>query len=257
MRHGQYRFIAGFLVAAPGVVCGLRDLAVRPGVLLLADQLDRRLAAVRLRRAAELPEPAARLAVPARRAEQRWCCWWRCRLAVILLALFYAFLLNVAGRGSGAGVRGVRGVRLLQAGFFLPQVLSVPVIAVIWAVILDPTPTGLANSAAAALRLRLAGMAGRPQPGPVLRAVGPGLGQRRVLPGAVQRRHVLDPEGPVRGGADRRGGAGGDVLPGHHAVAVGHHPDVVGVPGRPRPRRLRAGRGHDRRARAGRPTPPR
>jgi N-acetylglucosamine transport system permease protein len=66
---------------------------------------------------------------------------------VILLALFYAFLLNVAGRGSGAGVRGVRGAGFYKMVFFLPQVLSVPVIAVIWAVILDPTPTGLANSA--------------------------------------------------------------------------------------------------------------
>jgi N-acetylglucosamine transport system permease protein len=66
---------------------------------------------------------------------------------VILLALFYAFLLNVAGRGSGAGVRGIRGAGFYKLVFFLPQVLSVPVIAVIWAVILDPTPTGLANSA--------------------------------------------------------------------------------------------------------------
>src|SRR4029434_7608177 len=30
-------------------------------------------------------------------------------LAVILLAMFYAFLLNVGGGGSGVGVRGVRG----------------------------------------------------------------------------------------------------------------------------------------------------
>lgn len=67
-------------------------------------------------------------------------------LAVIMLALFFAFLLNVGGRGSGAGVRGVRGSGFYKLAFFLPQVLSVPVIAVIWAVILDPTPTGLVNS---------------------------------------------------------------------------------------------------------------
>jgi N-acetylglucosamine transport system permease protein len=67
-------------------------------------------------------------------------------LAVILLALFYAFLLNVGGAGAGSGVRGVRGSGFYKLAFFLPQVLSVPVIAVIWAVILDPTPTGLVNT---------------------------------------------------------------------------------------------------------------
>jgi N-acetylglucosamine transport system permease protein len=53
----------------------------------------------------------------------------------------------VGGAGSGAGVRGVRGSGFYKLAFFLPQVLSVPVIAVIWAVMLDPTPTGLVNSA--------------------------------------------------------------------------------------------------------------
>lgn len=66
--------------------------------------------------------------------------------AVILPALFFAFLLNVGGRGSGAGVRGVRGSSFYKLAFFLPQVLSVPVIAVIWAVIFDPTSSGLVNS---------------------------------------------------------------------------------------------------------------
>jgi N-acetylglucosamine transport system permease protein len=67
-------------------------------------------------------------------------------LATIALALFYAFLLNVGGRSAGAGVRGVRGTGFYKVAFFLPQMLSVPVIAVIWVAIFDPTPTGLANS---------------------------------------------------------------------------------------------------------------
>ncbi len=67
-------------------------------------------------------------------------------LITVLLALFYAFLLNVGGRGGGAGVQGVRGSGFYKLAFFMPQVLSVPVIAVIWAVILEPTPTGLVNS---------------------------------------------------------------------------------------------------------------
>ena len=64
----------------------------------------------------------------------------------VLLALFFAFLLNVGGGSSGAGVRGIRGSGFYKLAFFLPQVLSVSVIAVIWAVIMDPTGSGMANS---------------------------------------------------------------------------------------------------------------
>lgn len=74
-------------------------------------------------------------------------------VVTILLALVYAFLLNVGGgRGSG-GIRGIRGNGFYKLAFFMPQVLSVPVIAVIWAVILDPRPTGLANSVLRAVGL--------------------------------------------------------------------------------------------------------
>jgi len=146
MRHGQYRFIAGFLVVplvlyavfviSPFIQAFYYSMTNWTGVSpqfdfiglqnfqnLLHDSLFLR--AVR-------NNVVLLVAMPA---------------LVILLALFYAFLLNVAGRGSGAGVRGVRGAGFYKLVFFLPQVLSVPVIAVIWAVILDPTPTGLANSA--------------------------------------------------------------------------------------------------------------
>ena len=63
----------------------------------------------------------------------------------VLLALFFAFLLNVGG-SSGRGVQGIRGNGFYKFAFFLPQVLSVPVIAVIWSVIFDPTEDGLANT---------------------------------------------------------------------------------------------------------------
>jgi N-acetylglucosamine transport system permease protein len=62
----------------------------------------------------------------------------------VLLALIFAFLLNVGG--TGAGVSGVRGNGFYKLAFFLPQVLSVPVIAVIWSVIFSPESSGLANS---------------------------------------------------------------------------------------------------------------
>ena len=146
MRHGQYRFIAGFLVVplvlyavfviSPFIQAFYYSMTNWTGVSpqfdfiglqnfqnLLHDSLFLR--AVRNNAVLLVAMPAL----------------------VILLALFYAFLLNVAGRGSGAGVRGVRGAGFYKLVFFLPQVLSVPVIAVMWAVILDPTPTGVANSA--------------------------------------------------------------------------------------------------------------
>ncbi|MBA3234124.1 MAG: sugar ABC transporter permease [Propionibacteriales bacterium] len=67
-------------------------------------------------------------------------------LVTVLLALFFAFLLNVGGSSGKAGVKGIRGNGFYKLAFFLPQVLSVPVIAVIWSVIMDPTSSGLANS---------------------------------------------------------------------------------------------------------------
>lgn len=67
-------------------------------------------------------------------------------LLTIVLALVFAYLLNVGGRANSAGVQGVRGNGFYKLAFFLPQVLSVPVIAVIWSVIMDSTDNGLANS---------------------------------------------------------------------------------------------------------------
>ncbi len=67
-------------------------------------------------------------------------------VVTIVLALVFAFLLNVGGNSGSGGIRGIRGNGFYKLAFFLPQVLSVPVIAVIWAVIMDPRPTGLINS---------------------------------------------------------------------------------------------------------------
>src|SRR4030095_11054431 len=52
-------------------------------------------------------------------------------LLVILLALFYAFLLNVGGGGSGAGVGCVRVSGFYKLAFFLPHGLSRAVTAVL------------------------------------------------------------------------------------------------------------------------------
>lgn len=68
-------------------------------------------------------------------------------LGTVGLALVFAFLLNVGGGASSAGIKGIRGSGFYKLVFFMPQVLSIPVIAVIWAVVLEPTPNGLVNSA--------------------------------------------------------------------------------------------------------------
>ncbi|MFK4088629.1 carbohydrate ABC transporter permease [Kribbella sp. NPDC020789] len=72
---------------------------------------------------------------------------------VIFLALLFAYLLNVGGRSNSAGVQGVRGNGFYKLAFFLPQVLSVPVIAVIWSVVMTSTDNGLANTVTKALGL--------------------------------------------------------------------------------------------------------
>jgi N-acetylglucosamine transport system permease protein len=83
-------------------------------------------------------------------------------LLTLLLALFFAFLLNVGGRGASAGVQGVRGSGFYKLAFFLPQVLSVPVIAVIWFTVMDPTSSGLVNTVLHVFRLGPAGFLADP-----------------------------------------------------------------------------------------------
>lgn len=65
----------------------------------------------------------------------------------VFLSLLFAFLLNVGGGATSAGIKGIRGSGFYKLVFFMPQVLAIPVIAVIWSVIFEPTSTGLANSA--------------------------------------------------------------------------------------------------------------
>ncbi len=145
MRHGQYRFIAGFLIVPlalygifvispfvqafyyaltnwTGVSTEFDFVGLRNFENLMHDSLFLR----------ALRNNALLLAVMP--------------LAVILISLSFAFLLNVGRRGTGGGVRGVRGSGFYKLAFFLPQVLAVPVIAVIWAVMFDPTPHGLVNT---------------------------------------------------------------------------------------------------------------
>src|SRR4029453_7233000 len=66
-------------------------------------------------------------------------------LFTITLALFFAFLLNVGGRGDKAGIRGGFGSSVYKVIFFFPQVLSLVLIAVMWQQIYRSDDQGLLN----------------------------------------------------------------------------------------------------------------
>lgn len=66
-------------------------------------------------------------------------------LATILLALFFAFMVNVGGRGGAAGIRGVRGSGVYKVVFFLPHVLSVVILAILWRAVYRGDVAGLIN----------------------------------------------------------------------------------------------------------------
>lgn len=146
MKHGRYPFILGFL--APGLVVysvfvlspfvqafhySLTDwTGITPEFQYVGLENFKRLGDDSLFLAALWNNALLLLVVP---------------LGTVVLALVFAFLLNVGGGASGAGVKGIRGSGFYKLVFFMPQVLAIPVIAVIWAVILEPTPSGLVNSA--------------------------------------------------------------------------------------------------------------
>jgi N-acetylglucosamine transport system permease protein len=146
MRHGRYPFIVGFL--APGLLLygvfvlspfvqafhySLTDwTGITPEFEYVGFDNFRRLLDDSLFLAALTNNALLLVVVP---------------LLTVFLALAFAFLLNVGGGASGAGVKGIRGSGFYKLVFFMPQVLSIPVIAVIWSVIMEPTPNGLINSA--------------------------------------------------------------------------------------------------------------
>src|SRR3954468_10696657 len=66
-------------------------------------------------------------------------------LITILVALVFAFLLNVGG-GSGRGVtRGVWGSKFYRVIFFFPQLLALAIVAVIFSRVYSPDESGLIN----------------------------------------------------------------------------------------------------------------
>jgi N-acetylglucosamine transport system permease protein len=64
-------------------------------------------------------------------------------LITIAIALFFAFLLNIGGRSRGGSRRGVWGSKVYRVVFFFPQLLAVPIIAVLFQTVYRPNSSGL------------------------------------------------------------------------------------------------------------------
>jgi N-acetylglucosamine transport system permease protein len=68
-------------------------------------------------------------------------------IITILLALFFAFMLNVGGRSDRAGIRGVAGSGIYKTIFFFPQLLSIAIVAILWSRVFESsTDTGFLNA---------------------------------------------------------------------------------------------------------------
>lgn len=64
-------------------------------------------------------------------------------LVTIAIALFFAFLLNLGGRGRGATMSGVWGSKFYRVVFFFPQLLALPIIGVLFGMVYRPNSSGL------------------------------------------------------------------------------------------------------------------
>ncbi|AXG80929.1 carbohydrate ABC transporter permease [Streptomyces paludis] len=74
-------------------------------------------------------------------------------VVVLGLALFFAFMLNVGGRGRrGAAVTGVTGSGVYKIVYFFPQVLSIAIVALLFQFAYNPN-SGALNSALSAVGL--------------------------------------------------------------------------------------------------------
>jgi N-acetylglucosamine transport system permease protein len=66
-------------------------------------------------------------------------------LATVIIALFFSFLLNLGGKLEGGQLRGVRGSGFYKVIFFLPQVLAVAIVGVLFQAIYRPDKSGVIN----------------------------------------------------------------------------------------------------------------
>jgi N-acetylglucosamine transport system permease protein len=150
MRHGRYPFIVGFLAApvtlyvvfvlAPYAqafymaMTNWRGISANPTFIGLEN--FERLFADEVFWKAVRHHAVLLLALP---------------LITIVLALFFAFMLNVGGGTRHGVMAGVWGSKVYRVVFFLPQVLAVAIIAVLFQAVYRPDETGVINGPLVAL----------------------------------------------------------------------------------------------------------
>ncbi|MEU0485828.1 sugar ABC transporter permease [Streptosporangium sp. NPDC006013] len=66
-------------------------------------------------------------------------------LVTIVIALFFSFLLNLSGGQRGGRMTGIWGSKVYRVIFFLPQVLAVAIVGVLFQAIYRPDGTGVIN----------------------------------------------------------------------------------------------------------------
>jgi N-acetylglucosamine transport system permease protein len=66
-------------------------------------------------------------------------------IVTIIIALVFAFLLNVGGGSKGGLTRGVWGSKFYRVIFFFPQLLALAIVAVIFGRVFSPDKSGLIN----------------------------------------------------------------------------------------------------------------
>ncbi|MET9444047.1 sugar ABC transporter permease [Streptomyces sp. NPDC006610] len=71
----------------------------------------------------------------------------------ILLALFFAFMVNAGGRSRAGGVSGVAGSKFYKIVYFFPQVLSLAILAVLFGAVYRSDSGGMLNGALMTLGL--------------------------------------------------------------------------------------------------------
>ncbi|MCW2938739.1 MAG: sugar transporter permease protein [Actinomycetia bacterium] len=88
-------------------------------------------------------------------------------LVTVMIALFFSFLLNLGGKLQGGQLRGVRGANLYKVIFFLPQVLAVAIVGVLFQTIYQKgdgtnVPDGVINGLLHAVHLPTIGFITNP-----------------------------------------------------------------------------------------------
>jgi N-acetylglucosamine transport system permease protein len=143
MRHGRYPFVIGFLIA-PVALYSVFVLSPYVQTIRLSFTSWRGFA------------PPKNIGIDNYRRMMHDHRFWQALthhgillvalpLITIAIALVFAFLLNVAGRSRGGALRGVWGSKFYRVVFFLPQVLAISIIGVLFQTVYRPNESGLIN----------------------------------------------------------------------------------------------------------------